>query len=319
MERYSTPLRNSLSGGGVIFFSLNRQEKNHEYKMDPCSRPTCPAHLLHRVQQPGEAVYWFMATLVFKPAEKLKVANSYWQIPDSFNDSMGNYGWSLEYVLETGSSWAGTIKKATLRYHSTDPEIIEPIPTFSFEAVETDETRYSFSYEPKTKVWDKEKRQGTVTWELADIEPSQNLEIRSYGSFGEFPPATLAWGLLGANGLMENRNSVRAFVFMDHGPFTSEYDWARDYARGISREKFLASLDEFYTLAFAPQPVSTQRTKEFARYIVNAIYALHGYRFKDTRWSTVFYAFVWYKPTVDTVIDFTAREKDIINTLTAYR
>lgn len=269
----------------------------------------------------GEIIYWFTAVLSFGPGEVLEVTNSYEQIPDYYGDSMGNSGMRLTYILTTGSSWSGPIKKAAIRYHSNDYNIIETTPVFSFAGTELIITRYSFSYKPTIKIWDDMRAEAVVLWEFTNLEPSIDLTINSYSDFQGFDPATIAWCLLKENDLMIDSGDIRAVIFnyRDGKKYATFSDWAVAECGGSSMEEFRDGLDDFFTIAFLSEPEPANRVKEYAQYIINAIYAVHGYSFKNQRWARLFSVFPWYQPETDTVNDFSARETEIIETLAAYR
>ena len=76
-----------------------------------------------------------------------------------------------------------------------------------------------------------------------------------------------------------------------------------------------------YKTAFTEFQPKTKVAATYAQFLINSIYAIHGYKFKDDKWVKIFSRFSWYKPKSSFVSEneFSMEEQNMINHLKKYR
>ena len=94
-----------------------------------------------------------------------------------------------------------------------------------------------------------------------------------------------------------------------------------DFVKAFSKEDFTKEIVEIYEGSFVRTQKKTEVSKIYAQYLINSIYALHGYKFKNQKWADMFSQFSWYKPETSSVSekDFTPEENAMIKRLQEFR
>ena len=90
----------------------------------------------------------------------------------------------------------------------------------------------------------------------------------------------------------------------------------------LTAEEFYKDVVVFtYERAFTEFQPKTKVASVYAQFLINSIYALHGYKFKNEKWTNIFSRFSWYKPETSSISekDFSAEENAMIKRLQEFR
>lgn len=293
--------------------------------------------------------FWFIAELSFAPNQVLEVIDEYNHEASKWDDSIGWQEETYNYVLRTGSSWSNEIKKATILFH-TRPEAwlggayIVPEKKRSFDGtlrnftVSTDSWDVMFgnfmvymldelyqyscacSYKPTHIDYNMETNVATVTWILENIKPVDDWIVSYLGigraDIGFLIPFTL---------MKSELEKIPEFTKLDNYFNEISYSYSDEDIKkkisGTTREEMNQIIADVYKRAFTHSPKITQQSSIIAQFLINSIYALHGYQFKNNKWTDMFSKFSWYKPETSSVSekDFSIDEQNMINNLKKYR
>lgn len=289
--------------------------------------------------------FWFTSELHFEANEVLEVVDEYHVHPNYWNNSTGWWAETYNYVLTTGSSWANVIKKATILFH-TRPEAwlggAYEVPekstrhdgtTINFKAPvdcwivswgvpmvyvldELQQYRCACSYEPTRIEYNPETSEVTVIWILEDIKPVDDWIVyyegigRADGGF--LIPFTL---------MRSELEKIPDFTRLD---YYFEDMWSDDVIQQriaeTTREDMSQMIADVYKRAFTHSPKVTQQASIISQFLINSIYALHGYQFQNAKWTDIFSQFSWYKPSAGfSEASFTAEEQAMIKRLQEFR
>lgn len=293
--------------------------------------------------------FWFIAELSFAPNQVLEVIDEYNHEASKWDDSIGWQEETYNYVLRTGSSWSNEIKKATILFH-TRPEAwlggayVVPEKKRSFDGtlrnftVSTDSWDVMFgnfmvymldelyqyscacSYKPTHIDYNMETNVATVTWILENIKPVDDWIVSYLGigraDIGFLIPFTL---------MKSELEKIPEFTKLDNYFNEISYSYSDEDIKkkisGTTREEMNQIIADVYKRAFTHSPKITQQSSIIAQFLINSIYALHGYQFKNNKWTDMFSKFSWYKPETSSVSekDFSIDEQNMINNLKKYR
>lgn len=122
-----------------------------------------------------------------------------------------------------------------------------------------------------------------MVWVLENIEPRKEWEATEY------------------------RSSIR-----------SPDDEIQEFA---NKEKFYVWVRKLYESGFTELQPKTKVAGVYAQLLINSIYAIHGYKFKNESWTQKFSKFDWYEPTTSEIsdADFSIEEKLMLKRLMEYR
>ena len=111
------------------------------------------------------------------------------------------------------------------------------------------------------------------------------------------------------------------FLYLDEHRKYFEMTPYDDLVKTFSKEDFKAEIIEIYERSFVRIQKKTEISKIYAQYLINSIYALHNYKFKNKKWADMFSQFSWYKPEISSISekDFSAEENVIIKRLQEFR
>lgn len=273
--------------------------------------------------------FWFVTELTFKPHEVLEVIDEYNHGASGYADGIGHGEKSWTYVLSTGSSWAKVIKKATIIFHSTSKYWTTYNLHHSIWNLDEMSYKQCFSsYKPVSIIYDKTKKESVITWILENIEPKKEWTA-GIVTAGYITPledsnaysviVNLLWDELikipEYKEVLENKGFDRTVNY------TLEYI-VQDVIPKMSAKEFYDDIVVFtYESAFTEFQPKTKVAATYAQFLINSIYALHGYKFKDEKWTNIFSRFSWYKPATSSISekDFSPEEQKIINHLKKYR
>lgn len=273
--------------------------------------------------------YWFVTELSFNPNQVLEVIDEYNHESSCNSESIGWSSSRWNYILSTGSSWAKVIKKATIIFHSSfEYWSLYDIPYGIWHLDEMSYHRVYFSYEPVSIIYDKAKEESVVTWVLENIEPKKEW-IASYDYAGGGVPLyrTDSYSIL-VNLLWDELIKIPEYkevLYNKAGNRTinrSRDDIENNVIPKMSAKEFYDDIVVFtYKSAFTEFQPKTKVAATYAQFLINSIYAIHGYKFKDDKWTKIFSRFSWYKPKSSSVSekDFSIEEQDMINYLKKYR
>lgn len=284
-------------------------------------KSTCNGKILERKlvasAHGGMYDYYYVATLQFEPDEVLEVIDSYNAGGKSGSDSSG-YGYhSWEYILTTGSTWANVIKSAEIIFHSKHDwskyqrEYVWNINDMSYYSC-------GFSYKPDEARFDNVKDEWVFKWNLRNIKPKENWKA-DINTSCRLPLSD-----------RESQNYA-AFLLKDMLAQFPEYyemlEWKvysydySDFIKRMSKKDFFDCIKDLYVSGFDIDTKKTKITKVYAQFIINSIYAIHGYAFNDEKWKNIFSNFNWYVPSVKSLSnkDFTAEELEMIEELKSFR
>ena len=293
--------------------------------------------------------FWFIAELSFAPNQVLEVIDEYNHEASKWHDSIGWQEETYNYVLRTGSSWSNEIKKATILFH-TRPEAwlggayVVPEKERRFDGtlrnftVSTDswgvmfgkfmvymldelyQYRCACSYKPTHIDYNMETNVATVTWILENIKPVDDWIVSYQGigraDIGFLIPFTL---------MKSELEKIPEFTKLDNYFNEISYSYSDEDIKkkisGTTREEMNQIIADVYKRAFTHSPKITQQSSIIAQFLINSIYALHGYQFKNNKWTDMFSKFSWYKPETSSVSekDFSIDEQNMINNLKKYR
>ncbi|MBO4438205.1 MAG: DUF4424 family protein [Spirochaetaceae bacterium] len=301
-------------------------------------KSTCNGKVLARKlianarKNPGEyedkCDFWFVTELTFAPKQVLEVIDEYNHGPRSIDDSIGYFENIFEYILTTGSSWANVIKSAEIIFHSKNI-YLWPLNAKSFKNIEPTILNLenlclegiSCSYPPASIFYDTKKDEVKVIWELKNIKPKENWKVVFNGYCrGDFPINWITPFLLKDDPVLDNLYNHR-FLYLDEHRKYFEMTPYDDLVKTFSKEDFKAEIIEIYERSFVRIQKKTEISKIYAQYLINSIYALHNYKFKNKKWADMFSQFSWYKPEISSISekDFSAEENVIIKRLQEFR
>ena len=275
--------------------------------------------------------FWFVTELTFAPKQVLEVIDEYNHGPSGWSDSIGWGAETWTYVLTTGSSWANVIKSATIIFHSNLKEFRWESYKYPFTIWMLDDMSYyscRFSYEPKSIVYDKAKDETVITWVLKNIKPEKDWKAGITTSVYRVPLETSdAYDVI-VNVLWDELIKIPEYKevldrkWMDRSvTYTLKY-LEKELIPELTAEKFYKDVVVFtYERAFTEFQPKTKVASVYAQFLINSIYALHGYKFKNQKWTDIFSRFSWYNPETSSISekDFSAEEQNMINHLKKYR
>lgn len=347
--------RSVFGGGGIPLGDDDASRKQIEdyYQFKSwCNGKKLPRMLvsdIHKKQSSyddEEFDFWFVSELKFKPHEVLKVTDTYHTNPSYFGESTGIGATIWGYTLITGSNWANVIKKATIIFHTdfyvsssglnylTDDnymygeDILYGGTNCIWNLTENTLKWFNCTYEPYKILWNDKKNEGTITWILENIKPERDWIFSRYGK------DSVGYGHVNLS--KSGADMLPFFVIQDlknQPDFDSNF-WAYDrYSdeeykviynnlyNNMTKEKFQFMLESAFKAAFSDSQPKTKTTAIYARFMINSIYALHGYKFKDQELNQQFSKFSWYSPTYAELheSDFSAHEQEMISKLKKYR
>ena len=275
--------------------------------------------------------FWFVTELTFAPKQVIEVIDEYNHGPSGWSDSIGWGGRTWEYVLTTGSSWANVIKSATIIFHSKLKEFCWESYKYPFTIWMLDDMSYyscSFSYEPKSIVYDKAKDETVITWVLKNIKPEKNWKAGITTSLFRVPlESSDAYDVI-VNVLWDELVKIPEYKevldrkMMEKSVTTSVNYLEKKLIPKLTAEEFYKDIVVFtYERAFTEFQPKTKVASTYAQFLINSIYALHGYKFKNEKWTNIFSRFSWYKPETSSISekDFSVEENVIIKRLQAFR
>lgn len=295
-------------------------------------RSTCNGKKLERKLIVSANVYnsfdfWFTTELVFEPGQTLEVVDEYNAGNNSGSDSIG-WSWDTwSYVLSTGSSWYSTIAKATIIFHSKYKyQWIKYYVEENYKRNyiwDIDSMTYHwgyFSYKPTSIKYDKKNKETVLTWVLENIEPRKEWEATEYrssihspdGGIQEFAYVLIKDELFKIPGYSNDSKWWLDDEYLDS-------DWG--YTEFANKEKFYAWVRKLYESGFTELQPKTKVAGVYAQLLINSIYAIHGYKFKNESWTQKFSKFAWYEPTTSEIsdADFSIEEKLMLKHLMEYR
>lgn len=297
--------------------------------------------------------FWFTTELNFKPKETLVVVDEYVCGKEYGHDSIGwtwnNYG----YVLTTGSTWANSIKKAIIIFHTK-----EEITWDNIAVVEKDNPseHYSvqsgLSYQSEKVIWNMEdmsyiwnictytptkienkKDETTITWILQNIEPKDDWVLHCYKATKYCPFCYIDYDLI----------SKDLMKIPEYAELSKRKPWLKasedESSRKNSNKRFISNSSEYqdifrgdrdfreniktmYKIGYVDSQKKTKITETIAQVLINALYASYHYEFKDQKWKDVFNQYDWYyfrKKSKDvSQKDFTKEEVEMIKDLQRY-
>ena len=274
--------------------------------------------------------FWFVTELTFTPKQVIEVIDEYNHGPSGWSDSIGWGVRTWEYVLTTGSSWANVIKSATIIFHSKLKEFCWESYKYPSIWMLDDMSYYScsFSYEPKSIVYDKAKDETVITWVLKNIKPEKDWKAGITTSVYRVPLETSdAYDVI-VNVLWDELIKIPEYKevldrkWMDRSvTYTLKY-LEKELIPELTAEKFYKDVVVFtYERAFTEFQPKTKVASVYAQFLINSIYALHGYKFKNQKWTDIFSRFSWYNPETSSISekDFSVEEQNMINHLKKYR
>lgn len=262
--------------------------------------------------------YYYVATLQFEPDEVLEVIDSYNAGNKKGSDSCG-YGYtSWEYILTTGSTWANVIKSAEIIFHSKhdwskyQKEYVWNINDMSYYSC-------GFSYKPDEARFDNVKDEWVIKWNLRNIKPKENWKADINTSY-RLPLSDRLYQYYAVFLLEEQLALIPEYYEMLKEKEYYANNMSLDVWK-MSKNDFYDCIKDLYTSGFDIDTEKNEVTKIYAQFIINSIYAIHGYDFKDEKWKTVFNHFDWYKGSVKKLSnkDFTAEELEMIEELKLFR
>ena len=272
--------------------------------------------------------FWFVTELTFAPKQVLEVIDEYNHGPSGWSDSIGYYENIFEYILTTGSSWANVIKSAEIIFHSKNI-YLWPLNAKSFKNIRPSILNLenlclegiSCSYPPASIFYDTKKDEVKVIWELKNIKPKENWQVVFNGYCrGDFPINWITPFLLKDDPVLDNLYNHR---FLELDEYRKDFKMTPydDLVKTFSKEDFKAEIIEIYEGSFVRIQKKTEISKIYAQYLINSIYALHNYKFKNKKWADMFSQFSWYKPETSSISekDFSVEENVIIKRLQAFR
>lgn len=285
--------------------------------------------------------FWFVTELAFAPKQVLEVIDEYNHKASNWYDSIGYFAYTFEYVLTTGSSWANVIKTAEIIFHSKNI-YLWPLNTESFKNMDTEyiveyvlynETPsvlnlekfrlegVSCSYPPASVFYDAKNDEVKVIWKLINIKPKENWKVvlNGYDRY-DFPINWITPFLLKDEPVLDNLYNHK---FLELGEYRKDFKMTpyEDFVKTFSKEDFTKEIVEIYEGSFVRTQKKTEISKIYAQYLINSIYALHGYKFKNQKWTDMFSQFSWYKPETSSISEknFTPEENAMIKRLQEFR
>ena len=305
-------------------------EKYYNFR-SRCNGKKLERKLIASANQYGSFDFWFTTELVFAPGQVLEVVDEYNAGYSYGSDSIG-WSWKTwSYILSTGSSWANNIKKATIIFHSKykyqwKKYYVSEIAGEKNYIWDIDSMSYhwgSFSHAPKSIKYDKTKKETVITWILENIKPQKEWEAETITSAIHSPDN---WKQEFAYDLVKDELfKIPGYTNGSRWWFDDEYREDSDrtwiYEELGEKEKFYAWVKELYESGFTEFQAKTKVAGVYAQLLINSIYAMHGYQFKNEKWSDTFSRFLWYKPVTSSLSekDFTAEENSMIKRLKKFR
>jgi len=165
-----------------------------------------------------EISYFYICELTFKPYEKHKVVNYYYQPKSKGSDSIGESWTTLLYILRTGSTWKDSIGKCVVEYYdqtcydyiTQDNILTGPYQSFSTYNFHVSSYSIGFSKLSPTTIY-KNGKTTVYRWEYLNYEPDQDISITYfstpsyYGSQADITINTFAYlALLIDSGIYSN-------------------------------------------------------------------------------------------------------------------
>lgn len=180
-----------------------------------------------------------------------------------------------------------------------------------------------FSYKPTSIKYDKKSKETVLTWVLENIEPRKEWEATEYRSsirspddeIQEFAYVLIKDELFKIPGYSNDSK----WWLDDEYRNNSASDWG--YKEFANKEKFYAWVRKLYESGFTEFQPKTKVAGVYAQLLINSIYAIHGYKFKNESWTQKFSKFDWYEPTTSEIsnADFSIEEKLMLKRLMEYR
>lgn len=289
--------------------------------------------------------FWFTTELNFKPNETLVVVDEY-DCGRNFGYDSIMWNWNYYgYILTTGSTWANSIKKATIIFHTKEENITwdniavvkkhdpnESYSVNSYLSYTSNEQKYTWNMDDMSYIWntctympskiEKYKDETIVTWILEDIEPKDDWVLGCYKAnrFGPF------WSFNYVKFLGEDLMKIPEYAelcgfkswLLPDGPWEDCYE----VSSTETYESFQNDIKTMYKAGFTDSQKKTKVAEVIAQFIINAIYAGHGYEFNNQKWTDVFNNYDWYrslqKSKKVSQKDFTKEEVEIIQNLQRY-
>ncbi|MBO4638307.1 MAG: DUF4424 family protein [Treponema sp.] len=276
--------------------------------------------------------FWFTTELSFEPGQTLEVIDEYNSGYSYGSDSIG-YSWNTwTYILTTGSSWVNSIQKATIIFHSKYEYKwkYNNVERYSGKDIKyiwnIDKMTYHqcyFSYKPSSIRYDKKSGETVVTWVLKDIKPTEEWEAEEQSSLIHSPSnwkQEFAWFLVKDELYKIPGYEEKGKWWLDER-FTDDSGADSIYKDFSDKKEFYEWVKELYDTGFTEFQPKSKDAGVFAQLLINSIYAMHGYEFKNEKWTKIFSNFSWYKPVTSSISDkdLTAEEKDMIKRLIQYR
>lgn len=287
--------------------------------------------------------FWFTTELSFKPKETLVVVDEYDCGKNYGYDSLG-WTWNYYgYILTTGSTWANSIKKATIIFHTkeniswdniavvkkSNPD--ESYSVNSYLSYSSNEEKNTWDIDDMSYIWnvctympskiEKDKDETILTWILEDIEPKDDWVLHCYRAT-RFSPF---WYFRYVEFLGKDLMKIPDYAkLIDFKPWLQP-ERPLDSSEISPTEKYESFIDDIkimYKKGFTDTQKKTEAAGVIAQFIINAIYAGHGYEFKDQKWNDIFNFYDWYKYSSKSrnvsQKDFTKEEVAIIQDLQRY-
>ena len=305
-------------------------EKYYNFK-STCNGKSLKRKLVSSANSDRGFDFWFTTELVFEPGQTLEVVDEYKSGYAYGSDSIG-YSWKTwTYILTTGSSWANNIQKATIIFHSTyeyqwKNYTVERYSDQKAYIWNIDKMTYhysSFSYKPTSIKYDKKAKETVITWVLKDIKPTKEWEAEELNSLIHSPSnwkQEFAYFLVKDDLYKIPGYEKKIKWWLDEG-YSDESAVKKVYEDLSDKKEFYEWVKELYDTGFTEFQPKSKEASIFAQFLINSIYAMHGYEFKSEKWTKLFSNFSWYKPTTSSISekDLTSEEKAMINRLTQYR
>lgn len=264
--------------------------------------------------------FWFTSELHFEANEVLEVVDEYHYGKAGWVDSMGFGDTYCEYILTTGSSWANVIKKATIYFHTSEYKgrFYHDDWILDFDEMSCYYTHCS--YEPTSITFDED--QGCLfTWELQDIKPDTNWVFSTHS--GSRLDAVIHDADIILFLLKDELQSIPEYyqkIYDKYWYYFDNEDYEGKRVRTINRIDYKILINTFYSYGFTTAQPKTEAASIYAQFLINSIYALHGYQFQNAKWTDIFSQFSWYKPSAGfSEASFTAEEQAMIKRLQEFR
>ncbi len=250
--------------------------------------------------------YAFVADIIFKPNEELIIKNIFTQQMGKVINTAGLTESNLKYDPITGANWKDRIDHAyfefivpkELKRASKYQDFVGDYPNGKIIWIKHFEEQLNTPDPSKIEIKDSLR---IISWEFHDFEPDFTLNflhkywIEQYSNwFIDFNIHTL---------------HISEYIFnssQDYVKFNEKIDKFKEFLQSKNYDIFdnLKECNKFikyyyeqmieYNDLFKRKDKYNEIRK---RFMINLIYALNGYDFKDDQWKKLFECFKWYKPT----------------------